>query len=240
MVLAAGLLYAARRPLLVAACRWLDVGRGPRPADYVMVLGGGVTTRPFAAALLVKRHLAREVLVPRQWNDAEAVHWTVPPEQELTRQVLLRRGVPASRIHLIGEGVVSTFDEALALAGFLRTRPSARVMVVTDDFHTRRARWALARVVEHPADRLTIIAIAGDDFTPENWWRTSAGRLQVTGEYWKLLYYQFRYGDGVVWLLVAGLALAGSCYGRSLLRRRRAKARLAATPAAPPPPSYSR
>ncbi len=121
-VFAAGLLYAARRPALVAACGWLDVGQRPRPAEYVMVLGGGAATRPFAAALLVKWHLAREVLVPRQWDRAEAAHWTVLPEEELTRQVLLRRGVPASRIHLIGKGVVSTFDEAVAVAEFLRAR----------------------------------------------------------------------------------------------------------------------
>jgi hypothetical protein len=107
-------------------------------------------------------------------------------------------------------------------------------MVVTNDFHTRRARWALARVVDHPADRLTMISIPGDEFSPENWWRTSAGRSQVTGEYGKLLYYQFRYGDGVIWLVVAGLALAGSWYGRSLLRGHRAKTRLAARLADPP------
>ncbi len=227
MVFAAGLLYLARRPLLVTVCRWLDVGQKPRPAEYVMVLGGGVTTRPFAAALLVKRHLAQEVLVARQWDEAEGRRRTVPSEQELTRQILLRRGVPASRIHLIGKGVVSTFDEAQAVAEFLRTRPSARVMVVTHDYHTRRTRWAMARVVDHPTDQLTIIAIPGDEFSAENWWRTSAGRVQVTGEYAKLLYYQFRYGSGVIWLVVAGLALAGSWYGRSLLRGHRATSRLA-------------
>jgi uncharacterized SAM-binding protein YcdF (DUF218 family) len=240
MLFAAGLLFVARRPLLVAACRWLDVGQRPQPADYVAVLGGGEETRPFAAALLVKRHLAREVLVPRQWNRAEVVHWIVLSDEELTRQVLLRRGVPASRIHLIGKGVVSTFDEALAVAEFLHPRPSARVMVVTNDYHTRRARWAFARVLDHSADRLTVVSIPEDEFSPENWWRTSAGRLQVTGEYAKLLYYQFRYGDGMIWLLVAGLALAGSWYGRSLLRGRRAKTPLAATLAAPTPPSCSR
>jgi len=202
--------------------------------EYVMVLGGGVETRPFAAALLVKRRLAREVLVPRQWDHAEAVHRTVPSEEEQTRQVLLRRGVPASRIRLIGKGVVSTFDEAVAVAEFLGTRPSSRVMVVTDDYHARRARWAFTRVVDHPRDRLTIISIPGEEFSPENWWRTSAGRLLVTGEYAKLLYYQLRYGDGVIWLVVAGLTLAGSWYGGSLLRSHLARTRLAATLADPP------
>ncbi len=66
------------------------------------------------------------------------------------------------------------------------------------------------------------------------------GSAQVTGEYVKLLYFQFRYGDGLIWLLVAGLALASAWYGRSLLRGRRAKARPAATLADSPPPSSGR
>jgi uncharacterized SAM-binding protein YcdF (DUF218 family) len=224
VVVAAGVAYAARRPLLTGALRWLDVGQRPRASQYVMILGGGLTTRPFAAALLVKRHLAGEVLMARQWDDADAAQWLIDSEQALARQVLIRRGVPASQIHLIGRSVVSTFDEATALAEFLREHPSARAMVVTNDYHTRRARWSLARVVDHAADRLTVISIPTDEFSAEDWWRTSVGRMLVVGEYAKLVYYQFRHGDGLIGLVVVGLAIVGWRYGRSVRRKRAARA----------------
>ena len=44
-VLALGLLYLAREPLLIAAARALTLDDAEAPADYLAVLGGGPETR---------------------------------------------------------------------------------------------------------------------------------------------------------------------------------------------------
>ena len=49
-----GLLWVFHVRLLEAAARFLDVSEPPRSVDAIVVLGGGVDTRPFAAAALIR------------------------------------------------------------------------------------------------------------------------------------------------------------------------------------------
>ena len=139
--------WAAYPRLLRAAASWLDVGQRPHKADYVMLLNGGENSRPFAAAALVKGHWARRVLVAETAASPEVIDGIVPPYHEINRRVLLSRGVAAADVAILPGAAASTYDEAAALAAFLRDKPNARVLVVTNDCHTRRSRWVFARVL---------------------------------------------------------------------------------------------
>ena len=54
LVAGAAAVHATGDVMLSGIGHWLDVGTDPRPADYVLVLPGGETSRPFVAAALVK------------------------------------------------------------------------------------------------------------------------------------------------------------------------------------------
>jgi uncharacterized SAM-binding protein YcdF (DUF218 family) len=109
----------------------------------------------------------------------------------------------------------TTYDEALALVAFLKDKPEARVLVVTDDYHTRRSRWVLDRALGEKADRASFVSAPYTDFTEDRWWRDEGQFIAVATEYPKLIFYIVYYGYIGYWLLAcAGLAVVAMAIRR--------------------------
>lgn len=88
---------------------------------------------------------------------------------ELMEHDLLERGVPKDKILRFAEDADSTREEAEALAKLARARKWHKAILVTSNYHTRRARYIFRRVF--PQDIEIRVAGARDgDFDPENWW----------------------------------------------------------------------
>lgn len=198
------LLWAMRVPMLRAMVRWLDVGERPEKADYVMVLTGDEETRPFTAAALLKAGLARKVLVTEAAATPLVTDHILPPSHEICRQALLKRGIAPNDIVVFPAAAAATYDEAIALADFLRNRPAIRVIVVTSDYHTRRSRWVFARTLAGRAKQISFVSALTDEFTMESWWQAEAGCVAIVAEYLKLAFYVFRYGHAGYWLAACG------------------------------------
>jgi uncharacterized SAM-binding protein YcdF (DUF218 family) len=198
------LLWATHPRPLVAMARWLDVGELPRPAEYVMVLNGGENTRPFVAAVLLNAGLARHVLVAKVAPPPETIGRVLPPSQEISRQVLLHRGVADHDIIILPAAAATTYDEAVALAAFLEDRPNTRVLIVTNDCHTRRSRWAFARALGDRMAQVSLVSAPSDDVAADCWWRDERGFVTIVTEYLKLAFYALRYGYAGYWLAACG------------------------------------
>lgn len=198
LVVLGGLLLVWLAPawVLPPLARWLDVSEALRPVHYVLVLNGDPETRPFAAAALVRAGLAREVLLTRQllaMESSTVQRGTMLSELEITKKVLLIRGVPDNAIRVLPGEITSTVDEARELASFLETRPHTTVAVVTNNFHTRRARMIFAKMLGESASRVSFIGVPRDGAEEDSWWRTSHGCTVHLSEYCKLPYYWVRY-----------------------------------------------
>src|SRR6266581_2025632 len=61
----------------------------------VLVLGGGLATRPFEAAELWQRGLADKILISQPSEEREVSIGAMPSHSELNREILLKLGVPA-------------------------------------------------------------------------------------------------------------------------------------------------
>lgn len=103
------------------------------------------------------------------------------------REILLRKGVPAARIRLFGNGIASTADEALT---FSREYPAAgkRVLVVTSRYHARRARMIFRRFLPQAEVR-----VAATPYEPRRarWWKDKFLAEEVFLEAAKTVYYLF-------------------------------------------------
>lgn len=106
--------------------RVLTVDSGATTADAIVVLGGGVPSRPDRAAELFKAGEALRILVSGT-NDCD---WS--------EQVLETNGVPAAAIERECESR-STFENAKFSIPLLRRMGAHRVIIVTSWFHSRRA-----------------------------------------------------------------------------------------------------
>jgi uncharacterized SAM-binding protein YcdF (DUF218 family) len=178
--------------LLPAAARFLDVSEPPPTVDAVMVLGGGAETRPFVAAALIRAGKARRALVPTVRLSLENEAGLAPSESELIRSVLRARGVREEEIVTLPGEVDSTRDEARGLKQFLDSEPDATVAVVTNGFHTRRARMLFRHEMRDHMDHVHFVAAPTDHFNADNWWRTEEGFTCYLTEFFKLIYYGLR------------------------------------------------
>ena len=222
----AAVLYLARDRILPPLAGWLDVGDRPHAANYVFVLGGDLEVRPFVGAALYKAKLASEVLVPQVHRSPEVEAGMLPAWGELVKRVLVYRGVRPEDVILLGDGIDSTYDEARALADFLRSRPAARVTVVTSNFHTRRARWVFSQVLGSQMKQVSFFSAPTEAFQTDNWWRSEGGFLTILGENLKFFLYLLCYGRLAWWIvgIVCGGALlfSGRRWLMALLHRNHA------------------
>jgi uncharacterized SAM-binding protein YcdF (DUF218 family) len=161
---------------------------------------------------LVKRGLATHVLITEvedPWGETKS---PLPPYHEINRQVLIKRGVAAEAITILPGPAATTRDEAEALAGFLKDRPEARVLVVTSDYHTRRSRWVFCAVLGDQSRRLSFVSAPSDRYRRDRWWQDEEGFLAIGSEYLKLPFYVIRYGYLGYWLAACGgLAFVVKC-----------------------------
>jgi uncharacterized SAM-binding protein YcdF (DUF218 family) len=208
--------WASHPRLLRAMSSWLDVGESPRKADYVMVLNGGEDSRPFAAAALVKDGWARRALVAETKPSPEVEDGIVPAYHDINRRAMQKCGVPAGNITILPGAAATTYDEAKALAAFLQDHRTARVLVVTNDCHTRRSRWVFARVLGDRAHQVSFVSAPSDEFPMDRWWQSQLGFQSILTEYPKLVFYAAAYGCLGYWVAaVAVLTLVAAwCYRR--------------------------
>jgi uncharacterized SAM-binding protein YcdF (DUF218 family) len=187
------LAYLLHPLLLPAAARWLDVSEPLTPVDDVMVLGGESNLRPFVAAALYNKGLAKRVLIPTVKPSPEAMAGFVPSETEVMRQVLLKRGVPADAIEILPGEVDSTADEAARLGRYLEDNPERTVAVVTTCYHTRRVRWIFRKQMGARANQLHFVGGPTEGCDASNWWRSEDGTRRYVNEFVKLPFYLVNY-----------------------------------------------
>ncbi len=105
-------------------------------------------------------------------------------------------GVPSEAIAINDKTVISTYDEAVLLREFIDTHPEREihsVIVVTDPYHTRRAKWIYEKVLGEEIK----VMMAPVPFSQTNlskyWWKDANSRTFVKNEYIKFVFYLFRY-----------------------------------------------
>lgn len=161
------------------------------PADYIFVLNGRIAVRGAYGAHVYNQQFAEHVLI------AESAAWgskpgALPaPVSELIVRKMVGLGVPRAAVQTLAVegGVRSTRDEARALRNFLSKSPAERVIVVTSDYHTRRARLILRQELRGLDVRI-YMASAPDNrgFAPTNWWQSGEGIRQYGSEYIKIVW----------------------------------------------------
>jgi uncharacterized SAM-binding protein YcdF (DUF218 family) len=88
---------------------------------------------------------------------------------ELIEHDLIERGVPKDKILRVAHDADNTREEAIELAKIAKQKKWRSVIVVTSNFHTRRARYIFSHVF--PEDvRIRISGAPDGDFDPERWW----------------------------------------------------------------------
>jgi uncharacterized SAM-binding protein YcdF (DUF218 family) len=188
IVLAVAIAWRQHGPILERVANWWGVSDQPQYADAIVVLGGGTTFRPAAAAALYRQGFASNILISNPSGMG-----TGPPASQPDRDILLELGVPAKAIADFGENPSSTYDEAVAIRDWAKASHARRIIVPTGVFSVRRTRWIFERELAPAGVDVLVVALQSPNYTLADWWRHRSGRNEFQREVLKYLYYRIKY-----------------------------------------------
>jgi uncharacterized SAM-binding protein YcdF (DUF218 family) len=137
--------WLMREPLLREAADLWIVSDPISRADAIVVLSGGLPTRPFEAAELWQRGLADKILISQPSEERAVSIGAMPSHSELNREILLKLGVPGGVIETFGTANQNTRDEAVSLREWAERNAASAFIIPTEIFPARRVRWIFRR-----------------------------------------------------------------------------------------------
>ena len=169
--------WLLRSYILTGLGRALVEDDGAQKAQAIVVLGGDdYGTRIVKAAQLAQAGYAPCVLVsgPRS---------LLGHESDDTIEYGRRRGFPDSLFRALPNETDSTRGEAAFIGRYLQANGIRKILLVTSNFHTRRAAW----LMRHENPGLDVDAVPAPDpyFTSGTWWKSRNGQKTFLLEWMK-------------------------------------------------------
>jgi uncharacterized SAM-binding protein YcdF (DUF218 family) len=196
----AGLLgvWAGVAPLVADA---LVIDRPMEKADAIVILSGAAdyAQRAHGGALAFRRGIAPRIILTDDdqrggWDNAEKGN---PYFIERAAVELHMLGVPPEAIEKLPEKVYGTDEEADLIVRTAAERGYRSVLIVTSDFHSKRALWTFEKAVSERRADLTVGLLrspSGPRYPSRyTWWLTPRGWRSVAAEYLKFGYYWLFY-----------------------------------------------
>jgi len=172
------MVYFMRAWWLAALGGFLVQADAPAPADLAVVLGGDFYGhRIVKGAELVRQGLARKVLVSGGANCYGA------RESELAINFAVKHGFPPDYFLAVSPPAHSTAEEAQLVVDELRRLKARSFLLVTSDYHTRRAGREFRRLVQ--GLEMRVVAAPDEYFRADSWWRNRQGQKIVFLEWTK-------------------------------------------------------
>jgi uncharacterized SAM-binding protein YcdF (DUF218 family) len=163
-------IYLLRHPILREAGNFWVVDDPIEHSDAIVVLGDDDYSgdRAARAAELYRQGWAPVVVASgRMLRPYAGI-------AELEAHDLEADGVPQSAIVQFAQRAEDTHEEAVALRGLFAQRGWHNVVIVTSNYHTRRARFIFSRVL--PQDVQSRVSAAPDtNYDPGGWWYSRQG-----------------------------------------------------------------
>ncbi len=169
-LLLCGTLYLLRVPILEAAGGFWVTEDPAAHADAIVILGDDnfYADRAERAAELYRQGWAPRVVASGRYLRPYV------SIADLMQRDLQERGVPPEAIQPAPQHADNTLEEARALAPLLLQNHWKRILLVTSNYHTRRARYICERVFP-PGTEVRMEAARDADYDPDAWWKTRLG-----------------------------------------------------------------
>ena len=190
--------YVARRPLLASPAVYLRIEDPLRPADLIAVMPSGWEGVDYGIELYKKGYAPKLMLIggyPFEFVQKDGPSFRVVRiDWELVaRAIALEADVPDDAI--LTRGGSSTYEQARQFVELAEASQLNTVIIVTDDVHSRRISWSVAKfpasaklaLIYSPVPRS--IYLPEEQFEADQWWASEDGVKNVFAEYVKLGYY---------------------------------------------------
>ncbi|MBC7262714.1 MAG: YdcF family protein [Chloroflexi bacterium] len=184
------LLLSLRSFWLPAIGRFLVCADPLQPADAIVVLAGGGPQRVAHGVKLYQAGYAPWLIVTNQPLNTPGIR---VPYVELMRTEAIWRGVPSERILMASDIVRTTYEEAIAVRRLAEEHSLRSLIIVTDPFHTRRARMSFRDALRGSGITISVQPANPSWYRADAWWQSQDELRETWTEYLKLLLYVFGY-----------------------------------------------
>lgn len=176
-------------PLLQAMGNFLIVKNSLVKADLITAVSGPAYRITYAAQLYQKG-LGSRLFYTGGYNENDQRY-----EAKWSAYLATLQGVPPEAIFTDDSTVISTYQEAVRVKAFVDAHADQihTIIVVTDPYHTRRAQWAYQKVLGSEVKVLMAPVPFDETGYSSKWWAHSVTRQMVFEEYFKYVFYLFRY-----------------------------------------------
>ncbi len=178
------LLFLLHPYLLTAYAHFFSVQNATKGADAIICLSGGRTSRTPETLRLWNQGYAPRLFVtaekPKNGEFAKLELSHLQYAQAVSKR--MEFDVNWSILPSLTGGATSTFDEAEDALAMGLKEGWKRIIIVTDEFHTRRALLAFDKVFNGSGIKVEGAGAANEVFDASNWWKTDYGILCFLGE----------------------------------------------------------
>ena len=160
-------------------------------ADAIICLSGGRETRVPESLRLWNQKYSSKLFVTqekpqnKEFSKLELNHLQFA--QAVTKKMKL--AATWEIIPSLSGGATSTFDEAEDVLVYAEEMKWKRVIIVTDEFHTRRAHYAFEKIFDDSDVKVDVAGASNEVFSIENWWKSDSGIMAYLSETIKLPVY---------------------------------------------------
>jgi uncharacterized SAM-binding protein YcdF (DUF218 family) len=153
-------------------------------ADAIICLSGGRTTRIGESLRLWNQGYSKKLFVtaekPRNSEFSKLELGHVKFAQAVTQ--VMKLDAEWEVIPSLTGGATSTFDEAEDALVYATEKKWKRIIIVTDEFHTRRAHYAFEKIFANSGIDVEVAGASNEVYAIENWWKSDRGIMAYFGE----------------------------------------------------------
>ena len=177
-------LYLFRAPILTLYAHSFVLQNAQKGADAIICLSGSRGTRTPECLRLWNRGFGKRLFVTEE-KPKSAEFYVIELSHLQFAQAVTQKMKLAAKWELlpsISGGATSTFDEAEDALAYAKKAGWRRIIIVTDEFHTRRAHLAFQKVFEGSDVEVEVAGAPNELFAVDDWWLSEKGILAYFGE----------------------------------------------------------
>ena len=185
LVLAFFLMFYLFHPVVLPEyARFFHKQNATKGADAIICLSGERTTRVVESLRLWNQGYSSKLFVtsekPRNAELAQLELSHLQFAEAVTKRIKL--DADWQILPSLTGGATSTFDEAEDALAYAQEHNWKRIIIVTDEFHTRRAFYAFNKIFADSEIKVEVAGAANEVFSIENWWKSDRGIMAYLGE----------------------------------------------------------
>jgi uncharacterized SAM-binding protein YcdF (DUF218 family) len=177
LILVLTLFLIFREPLLTSYARLFSVRTATKGADAIVCLSGGKITRVPETLRLWNQEYAPSIYLTDAKKANKEFSKLETSNLKFAREVVRKMELNATweMIPNTGNGATSTFDEAEDALVYGKGKGWKRIIIVTDEFHTRRARYAFEKIFDDSGIEVEVAGAPNEVFSDDDWWQSDSG-----------------------------------------------------------------